>query len=214
MRYEIISGKYETGTMEEQMGFAQLFGEESVQKKFDLYFHWYNIVHEIGHVLVNDNNMDMDGVNEELFVNSFAVAYWKEVDKKNNLNRVKDMIHHVIKDIPSPLTKESNFKEFFKRIWGTEIMNNVMMYGYFQLSCVLEAFNLNKSLSDVLQEIGYEKVSLKNMQEYSYEVNSENTEKVLESCLENLKACGVNNLSEISLKLVDNPEMQCCNVLP
>ena len=213
MSYEIISGKYETGTEEEKMGFAQLFGEESVQKKFDLYFHWYNIIHEIGHVLVDINNVDMDGVNEELFANSFAVAYWKEVDKKNNLNRVKEMIHHIIKDIPSPLTKESNFKEFFKKIWGTEIMNSVMMYGYFQLCCVLEAFNLDKNLSDVLQEVGYKEISLSDMKPYSYDVNSENTEKVLENCLDNLKACGVTNLSEITLKLVDNPEMQCCNVV-
>lgn len=213
MSYEIISGKYETGTMEEQMGFAQLFGEESVQKKFDLYFHWYNIIHEIGHVLVDINNVDMDGVNEELFANSFAVAYWKKVDKKNNLNRVKEMIHHIIKDIPSPLTKESNFKEFFKKIWGTEIMNSVMMYGYFQLCCVLEAFNLDKNLSEVLQEVGYKEVSLSKMKPYSYDVNSENTEKVLENCLDNLKACGVTNLSKITLKLVDNPEMQCCNVV-
>ncbi|HHD2753547.1 TPA: hypothetical protein ACOTG0_002359 [Clostridium perfringens] len=213
MSYEIISGKYETGTVEEQIGFAQLFGEESVQKKFDLYFHWYNIIHEIGHVLVDINNVDMDGVNEELFANSFAVAYWKKVDKKNNLNRVKEMIHHIIKDIPSPLTKESNFKEFFKKIWGTEIMNSVMMYGYFQLCCVLEAFNLDKNLSDVLQEVGYKEISLSDMKPYSYDVNSENTEKVLENCLDNLKACGVTNLSEITLKLVDNPEMQCCNVV-
>lgn len=213
MSYEIISGKYETGTMEEQMGFAQLLGEESVQKKFDLYFHWYNIIHEIGHVLVDINNVDMDGVNEELFANSFAVAYWKKVDKKNNLNRVKEMIHHIIKDIPSPLTKESNFKEFFKKIWGTEIMNSVMMYGYFQLCCVLEAFNLDKNLSEVLQEVGYKEVSLSKMKPYSYDVNSENTEKVLENCLDNLKACGVTNLSKITLKLVDNPEMQCCNVV-
>lgn len=213
MSYEIISGKYETGTVEEQIGFAQLFGEESVQKKFDLYFHWYNIIHEIGHVLVNINNVDMDGVNEELFANSFAVAYWKKVDKKNNLNRVKEMIHHIIKDIPSPLTKESNFKEFFKKIWGTEIMNSVMMYGYFQLCCVLEAFNLDKNLSDILHEIGYKEVSLNDMKPYSYDVNSENTEKVLENCLDNLKACGVTNLSEVILKLVDNPEMQCCNVV-
>ena len=213
MSYEIISGKYETGTVEEQMGFAQLFGEESVQKKFDLYFHWYNIIHEIGHVLVDINNVDMDGVNEELFANSFAVAYWKKVDKKNNLNRVKEMIYHIIKDIPSPLTKESNFKEFFKKIWGTEIMNSVMMYGYFQLCCVLEAFNLDKNLSEVLQEVGYKEVSLSKMKPYSYDVNSENTEKVLENCLDNLKACGVTNLSKITLKLVDNPEMQCCNVV-
>ncbi|MDZ5253840.1 hypothetical protein [Clostridium sp. LIBA-8841] len=213
MSYEIISGKYETGTVEEQMGFAQLFGEESVQKKFDLYFHWYNIIHEIGHVLVDINNVDMDGVNEELFANSFAVAYWKKVDKKNNLNRVKEMIYHIIKDIPSPLTKESNFKEFFNKIWGTEIMNSVMMYGYFQLCCVLEAFNLDKNLSEVLQEVGYKEVSLSKMKPYSYDVNSENTEKVLENCLDNLKACGVTNLSKITLKLVDNPEMQCCNVV-
>ncbi|MDF2588114.1 MAG: hypothetical protein K0S41_1955 [Anaerocolumna sp.] len=48
MEYKIISGRYETGTEEQQKGYNQLFGDERIQEKFDLYFHWFNIVHEIG----------------------------------------------------------------------------------------------------------------------------------------------------------------------
>lgn len=213
MGYEIISGKYETGTTEQKIGFDQLFGEEDVQERFDLYFHWYNIIHEVGHVLLDNNRVDMDGVQEELWVNSFAVAYWEEVDKKNNLIKVKEIINDIIKDIPTPVPRESSFKDFFSKIWGSEIMNNVMMYGYFQLSCVLEAFNIDKSLYELLREVGYKEFSLKSIKSYDCEINSENAKIVLDRCLENLKSLGITNISEINLKFVDDPEVQCCNVV-
>lgn len=49
--YTIISGRFETGTPEQKNAFMQLFGKEETRNFFDLYFHWYNLVHEIGHCL-------------------------------------------------------------------------------------------------------------------------------------------------------------------
>ena len=85
MLYKIISGRYETGTREQQQAFAQLFGNENIQSRFDLYFHWYSVIHELGHCLVDFCEISMDPVQEELYVNSFAVAYWKTADANGNL---------------------------------------------------------------------------------------------------------------------------------
>lgn len=59
------------------MGFNQLFGDENIQEKFNLYFHWFNIVHEIGHSLLDIQKLERDKVEEVLCVNYFAVSYWR-----------------------------------------------------------------------------------------------------------------------------------------
>lgn len=209
MGYKIISGKYETGTKEQQIGYNQLFGDERVQEKFDLYFHWYNIVHEIGHIIVDDQNVTMDKVDEELFVNCFAVAYWRSVDKCNNLIKVQHMIQDILNHMPSPIPQGVSFHDYFKSIWGTEQMNSIMMYGYFQISCVSEAFKSNKHLSELLSELGYEYIDTSLVKEYSEMILSENATKVLNHCIKNLNDIGV-SITDVSLELVDNPEIQCC----
>ncbi|MDP4091188.1 MAG: hypothetical protein Q8930_18230 [Bacillota bacterium] len=209
MGYKIISGRYETGTQEQQLGYNQLFGAENIQEKFDLYFHWFNIVHEIGHILIDLQKTDMDKVHEELFVNCFAVAYWRIADKGNNLRKVEALINNILKFMPSPIPQGTTFRDFFKNLWGTEAMNSVMMYGYFQISCVSEAFKSDRTLSDLLSEIGYEDIHTSLIKPYSEEVNSGNAVKVLNQCISNLNDIGI-EVGDVGIELVDNPEMQCC----
>lgn len=209
MGYKIISGRYETGTQVQQMGYNQLFGIENIQEKFDLYFHWFNIVHEIGHIIIDTPKIDMDRVDEELFVNCFAVAYWRCVDKCNNLKKVQYMIENILKHMPSPIPQGKTFKNFFKNIWGTEQMNSVMMYGYFQISCVAEAFKSNRTLSDLLLEIGYENIDMSLVKPYGENVNSKNAINVLNQCIVNLNNMGI-KITDVNIELVDNPEIQCC----
>lgn len=209
MGYKVISGKYEAGTNEQQIGFENLFGKENIQEKFDLYFHWYNIVHEIGHCIIDSQKISIDKVDEELFVNCFAVAYWRFVDKGNNLKKVQCMIENILKGMPSPMPKGVTFSDFFKSIWGSEEMNTVMMYGYFQLSCVVEAFKSNKSLKDLLEQLGYKNIDMTLIKTYYETINSENAKKVVDECIKNLNNIGAKNI-DIDIELVDNPETQCC----
>lgn len=59
MTYKIITGQYELGTEDQQAGYKMLLGEDNIQYKFDLYFHWYNIVHELGHCVVDSQKINM-----------------------------------------------------------------------------------------------------------------------------------------------------------
>ncbi len=213
MIYKIISGRYETGTQEQQEGFAQLFGNEDIQFRFDLYFHWYNVIHELGHCLVASRKISMDPVQEELYVNTFAVAYWKMADADGNLQKLREMIAEVLNRIPSSVPPETDFISFFQSIWNSEAMQTVAMYGYFQLACVLEAMKAEKNFWEVLDEIGISAVPTSPIQKYTGEISSECAQDVVRLCIANLSNAGIvfENF-QIELELVDNPEVQCARI--
>ena len=214
MLYQIISGRYETGTQDQQQSYMQLFGEEDIQFPFDLYFHWYNLVHELGHCLLSSRKISMDPVQEELYVNRFAVAYWKIADQGGNLLRLKEMIAQILNQIPSPVPPDVDFIAHFQSIWGSEAMQTVAMYGYFQLACVAEAMKAGNGLGEVLHEIGISAVQPDSMQKYRGEVSAERAYDVIDLCLKNLSAAGVAlDDCQIELKLVDNPEIQCARII-
>lgn len=214
MLYKIISGRYETGTQEQQQGFAQLFGNENIQFHFDLYFHWYNVIHELGHCLVSSRKVSMNPVQEELYANRFAVAYWKMADANGNLQELRDMITEILNQIPSPVPPDTNFADFFQSIWSSEAMQTVAMYGCFQLACVLEAMKAEKDFWEVLSEIGISALQTNPVQKYSGEISAKGTQDVLRLCIENLSNAGV-VLEEfqVELELVDNPEVQCARIV-
>ena len=214
MLYKIISGRYETGTQEQQQGFAQLFGNENIQFRFDLYFHWYNVVHELGHCLVSSRKVSMNPVQEELYANSFAVAYWKMADANGNLQKLREIITEVLNQIPSPVPPNTDFAAFFQSIWNSEVMQTVAMYGYFQLACVLEAMKAEKDFWEVLSEIGISAVQTNTVQKYSGEISAKGAQDVLRLCIENLSDAGiVLEDFQVELELVDNPEVQCARIM-
>ena len=207
MKYKIISGRYETGSEEEQMGYRQLFGEDSIQYKFDLYFHWYNLVHEMGHCLVERYGKQLTKVQEEMYVNELAVSYYRYVGEEGRLGELEGFLKAVIDQVPSPVPEGQTFTSFFENIWGTEVLNNVMMYGYFQLNSVLEAMHKERSFDDVVKELGVT-LSKSEISKCSEAVTSSNAEAFLKTAIENMKSLGL-DVPEVSLELVDNPMIQC-----
>ena len=153
MKYKIISGRYESGTEEQQAGYAQLFGGD-VQHRFDLYFHWYNLIHEVGHCLVEQYGKQMPQVKEEMFVNEFAVAYYRYAGESERLGELQGILQGIIDQMPSPVPEGETFLSFYERIWGTEELMQVLTYGYFQLNSVLEAMKPNRGLAAVAAELG------------------------------------------------------------
>lgn len=208
MSYTIVSGKYETGTDEQKLGYVQLFGEENIQYKFDLYFHWYNIIHETGHCIVAKQGAVMSKVREEMYVNEFAVGYYRFVSEEEKIRELQSILQAVIDTLPAPMPEGETFTEFYERIWNTEQIDNVMIYGYFQLNSVLEAIKKDRSFENVLSEIGIDSQAGGQIKQCTDEILSKNTEKFLMTALDNLKSIGI-NISDIKLELVDNPMIQC-----
>lgn len=156
MNYVIMSGCYETGTEEQKQGCKMLFGEERIEYFFDLYFHWYNVVHEMGHCIVERYGAEMPKAEEEMYVNALAVAYYRFAGEEERLKELKDRLSKILSQFPSPMPEGEDFLSFYKRIWGTEALNNPMIYGYFQFRSVLEALEHPQTLAQVLAQIGIE----------------------------------------------------------
>ena len=205
--YKVISGRFETGNEEEQMGYKQLFGEDNIQYKFDLYFHWYNLVHELGHCLVEKYGVKLSKVQEEMFVNEFAVGYYRYIGESDRLKKLETFLKGVIDKVPSPVPDGQTFTEYYESIWGSETLMNVMLYGYFQLNSVLEAMKREKNFTDVAGTFG---VTIKQteIKECKEEIVSANAEIFLDTAIKNLNALGF-DVPEVTLELVDNPMIQC-----
>lgn len=207
MKYKIISGRYETGNEEQQMGYKMLFGEENIQYKFDLYFHWYNLVHEMGHCLVEKYGLRLSPVQEEMYVNELAVAYYRYVGDADRLEELKAMLVTILDHMSSPVPDGESFTSFFESIWGTELLMNVMTYGYFQLKSVLEAMKIGRGFAEVISKLGVT-INTDDVKRCEEEIASNNADKFLTAAIENIIACGL-EVPEISLELVDNPMIQC-----
>ncbi len=211
LRYKIISGRYETGTEEEQTGYRQLFGEDNIQYKFDLYFHWYNLVHEMGHCLVEKYGKQMSKVQEEMFVNELAVSYYRYIGESERLRELEGYLQAVIDMVPSPVPEGQTFTSFFESIWGTEALNNVMMYGFFQLNSVLEAMHKEKKFEDITKELGVTLQASKPVK-CTASITSSNAAAFLEAASENMRSFGF-DVPEITLELNDNPMIQCAQTI-
>lgn len=208
MKYVILSGRYETGNEEQQQGYKALFGEEDINRFFDLYFHWYNVIHEMGHCLVEKQGAVMSRVEEEMYVNSFAVAYYRFTGDNARLRSLQERLTMILARFPAPMPDGESFTEFYERIWNTEQINNVMIYGYFQLNSVLEALKGEKTLKDVLDKIGITIDESKKPGTCDAAIVSENAPIFLQKAVDDLKALGI-DVPEIRVELVDDPMVQC-----
>ena len=208
MKYIIMSGKFESGNEEQQQGYKMLFGAEDIQFFFDLYFHWYNLVHEMGHCIVEKQGAKFSKVDEEMYVNSLAVSYYRFMGEEEKLGKLEERLTNILNQVPAPMPEGEDFVSFYTRIWNTEAINNVMIYGYFQLRSVLEALKNRRSLDAVLKEIGVEIESSISKEKCTAEIKSENAVLFLESARKNLISLGV-EVPEIRLELVDDPMIQC-----
>ena len=193
MKYVIMSGKFETGNEEQKKGYEMLFGAENIRYFFDLYFHWYNLVHEMGHCIVEKQGAKFSKVDEEMYVNSLAVSYYRYVGEEARLQELKERLGKILSQIPSPVPAGESFTGFYEKIWNTEQINNVMIYGYFQLRSVLEALK---------------KEALEEPEKCGAEIKADNAGAFVEEARKNLISMGV-DVPEIRLELVDNPMIQC-----
>ena len=209
--YRIVSGRYETGTAEQQAGFRTLLGEENILYRFDLYFHWYNIVHEFGHCLADAQGLSLSGVQEEMFVNRFAAAYWTQKGEQDRLSELETMLRQILAETESPVPEGEGFTEFFEGLWGTEELEDVLLYGYFQMVSVLEALRGRKDLRAVLKEAGILLREEPVLPRYEGAVCAGNAQKVLDAVLADMAGLGVAPIRAV-LELADDPTVQCAEM--
>ena len=206
MSYVIQSGKYETGTEGQQTGFRRLFGGDAL-RRFDFYFHWYNLIHELGHCFVNQSDLRLSEIQQEMLVNEFAVGYYRYVGENRRLNELEIMVQDILDQIPSPIPAGESFLGFYERIWKTDAIMQTMIYGYFQFSSVLEALRKQRSFEDVAMELGF-RIHPSDVIPCNAELSASNAGAYLNTALENMRAFGMEPPC-VRLQLMDDPTIQC-----
>lgn len=207
--YKIITGRFENGTHEQQEAYTQLFGADSTQYKFDLYFHWYNIVHEYGHCILDFYNKGIGGVDEEILVNKFAVSYWKYVGFEDELAKLKTMLETALSGFPNPIPENRTFIDWYSEIWGTQKLMSVPIYGYFQFKSVIIAIEESKDLSSWFDEIeinGF--VASNSCKLEKYPIVAESSTKYLNDLQNLLKVAGL-KCPTVDIELTNDPMTHC-----
>ena len=157
----IITGRYGQGTPEENEMVTSVFGEENSQEWFDVYFNWYNTVHEVGHLVsflvgneFNFNRENPDLLTEEQFANAFAVAFWAHFGDEEILNTLKALVPYVAQNFDRPIAQDEDLADFVRLMEAGEIEGNFNNYGWFQFNIVNEALNEMRDLESLLADSG------------------------------------------------------------
>jgi len=91
---KIITGQYSLADDIGQQMIQTLFGKDA-RYRYELYFHWYNLNHELGHAIMMFNNPARPHpAEEEQLVNDFAVAYWRQYGETAKLRQL-EAIHSI-----------------------------------------------------------------------------------------------------------------------
>lgn len=207
--YKIITGRLEKGSPKQKSIYAQLFGAEDIQQKFDFYFHWYNIAHEYGHCILDFNNKGIGGAKEEIIVNKYAVCYWRQAGFDKELIELRDMLENALTALPNPVPEGKTFTEWYTDIWGSPQLMTVPIYGYFQFKSVLIAMEDAEDLQQWFAETEIEGLFRPDScVTAKYPIESNSASKYLDDMQRYLKKSGVKTpFAEI--ELTDNPMTHC-----
>lgn len=210
MGYNIFTGCFERGSYDQQRAFIKLLGEDNIQYKFDLYFHWYNIAHEFGHCLLDMHGSDVVGVRQELLVNKFAVSYWKERGFDAKLAELKKMLEKSLEAFPCPVPPGEDFIEWYESIWNSNILERVDVYGYLQFKSVLMAMEEAQDLGFWLAANKIRGFSLpfeSTLPEYP--ITADTAYLVLADLMSYLDDAGVAH-PDVTVELIDDPSKHYC----
>lgn len=212
MNYKIKTGQFEKGTKEQKAAFIELFGKEETQYKFDLYFHWYNIVHEYGHCLCNFYQTGTVELGQELLVNRFAVGFWSYAGYDAELRDLEKMLQEILQKIPCPVPEGLSFTEFYEQIWHTDQIMEVPIYGYFQFKSVLMALEEKEGLAEVFQEMEICRPLKDVVYPYKkYSISAKTAQEVLDDLQRFLDGLGLEH-PNVKLELVDDPSTHCAAI--
>lgn len=195
--YSVTTGLYNQSTAENQKNVETALGKKNTEERFKLYFYWYNVLHELGHGLIYYNDgVDIDVADEEQLVNDFAVAYWKYYGEAEKVAELENIADYAVRHIGTnykdgvdylKLAKEnSNHKSFNSSFF------NFNDYGWFQFSSVKHSFETNKSLQDVLKEMGFSNFDLKEEKNLIYnEINTDVSTQIINDAVDNFHEWGL-----------------------
>lgn len=206
---KIYTGLWDKGSEDTKQPFISLFSDEYNAGEFHrIYFQWYNIIHEFGHILrCHQYGIEVDwskgGASEEKAVNDFAVAYWKRFGESSKLEFIMDRINIILKRISNPVPKEEEFLDYFNNHFA-EATSKVALYSFLQFTCVKRAFDSSETLCEVLNRFGI--INNDICEKELIYTNGYHPQTIIDDCCKILSEMGVKT-PNVEVVLLDNPLM-------
>lgn len=217
----IENGLYGQGTEEQNATVNALLGDDA-REKFELYFQWYNVVHELGHSITtkhgtyDSNNMELRHmVDEEQLVNSFAVAFWMKYGEAEKLNQLETIVDSVLRNMTPPVDNMSHLDFMRNAVDEGRFQEalNMEIYGWFQYSIVRDVLRNRDTLdlsSILAQMTGKEKVEIQSQQTLVYPtLGKDRVLEILADVVSTLRNLGV-DVNDAYVTYSTDPNAQIC----
>ena len=214
-RIRIITGRYLDAPIEQQQFLHTLLGEDT-ECKYELYFHWYNVIHELGHAIMMFNAPERPPhpAEEELLVNQFAAAYWQHYGESEKLQKLRSMVNDMIHKLQPPAKKGESYLAYAKRVWGSAEFFTFNNYGWFQFSCVRDALSRGNTLQQILNQMCAAPVIPQSAETLSYEVGDSMPSRIIADAVKRLKTWGVLLPNDISITFCSDVNTHMCQAEP
>ena len=208
----ITTGRFGHGTEQYNELANQIFGQENPEERFNIYFNWFNVVHEIGHAIIRSNDgPDLNPVDEELLVNEFAVAFLAHHGEEGKLDVIEEIVDYARRQVVPPVENMTH-EEYAREYWGRGDFFSFNNYGWFQFNVVYYALQDTRSLEEILVEMGVENIHVQPEIRFIYESFDENmVEQVIYDSVSTLRDWGA-VIHPVYHRFSDNPATH--NMLP
>jgi len=188
----ITTGRYGQGTPEQNEMVNSILGEEDAEERFELYFQWYNVLHELGHGIIFANSESRpESVDEEQLANDFAVAFWAYCGESEKLDELESIVSYALEHLDCPADENTSHIDYGRENWRTKEFNTFNNYGWFQFSCVSKSLAEIRTLESVLIEMGVKNIEIQPQKTFAYQTVGEDTVvKIIENAVTELRGWG------------------------
>ena len=163
--YWVTTAKWTNWNEENTKNVVTAMGEENTEERFRLYFQYYNVIHELGHgLMIYNKGVNIPIAEEEQLVNDFAVAYWRYYGDPQKTDELYDIVTYAVEHVGDNYKNGVDYMENAKKHSDNNDFDddffNFNDYGWFQFSSVKHSLEQNKSLDEVLREMGFKDYKL------------------------------------------------------
>lgn len=191
--YMVTTARYGKGSETDNNNVKIALGEQNTEERFQLYFQWYNVIHELGHgVLRYNSNIKLTSAEEEQLVNDFAVAYWLYYGEEDKINELSHIVDYAVSHIDNDAEDGITYMEFGEKNWNNPAFFTFNNYGWFQFSSVKESLSKRKSFDEVLREMEIKNIQVVEPKLLQYpSINEEVSTKIINDAIENFHEWGI-----------------------
>lgn len=206
----IISGTINESSDEEKALIKSFFSvnDTKLERTFDIYFHWFNIVHELCHIVMNNNGFQSEDLIEvETMANQIAAAFWRTFGDPAMYQELQSIVTRALENIDNPIPSGTSFTDFYNDYISMPD-DTMSIYAFFQFTLVSDALSSTQTLNNILISYGLKanaEVSSNAMKHMSEKTDPQ---EIIDTAISIFSEMGF-TLPRVTILYCDNPNVQC-----